>query len=289
MMIAPAIRFSKDWRETVEGVVRRDASVAIDFDPSRLPFCRQNWRGAEVWNIDAFVRVHPRGEIVTGSVLKAIRQPPEGGMIVALQPAPFAFFVPPDTTQLELWFHNYYDVSAGCSAWDSRFGNNYWFEIAGDPPREPKEPVIYRWGAIPAPDMVNVERQEIVKKNVFPQSSPGPRAGTDLQTLVSLLVWVKNVAYVKSVWMDLHVFDGTDARIHAETFPLRYDGSAGGDADLFAFNGKVYQGTTATPGSVSPRPEARSVQYRVYYAVLGRIFTDGILHQQWLQEDAVTQ
>jgi len=42
-----------------------------------------------------------------------------------------------------------------------------------------------------------------------------------------------------------------------------------------------------TPGSVQPRPEARKVQYRLYYEVNYQVFTDGILHHE-LQEDAVS-
>src|SRR5262249_28403234 len=227
------IRFLGDWRETAEGALRRGAPLTIRYDPSRLPYCRQNWHGAEVWDIEAFIRVQPRGEIVRGGGLKAGREPPHGGMVVGLVPAPFVCSVPADTTQLELWFHNFYQISSRCDAWDSRFGQNYWFDVGGDPPRAPREPVSYRSGAIAAADMVNVTRQEIVKKNVFPQPATGPRAGTDLQTLASLTVWVRNVAYVKNVWMDLHVFDGADARIHSETFTLGYAGSAGGERGRF--------------------------------------------------------
>jgi hypothetical protein len=43
-----------------------------------------------------------------------------------------------------------------------------------------------------------------------------------------------------------------------------------------------------TPGSVQPRPEARKVQYRLCYEVNYQVFTDGILHQHELQEDAVS-
>ena len=61
-----------------------------------------------------------------------------------------------------------------------------------------------------------------------------------------------------------------------------------GSAFRYEFSGKVYQGSTATPGSVQPRPEARKVQYRLYYEVNYQVFTDGILHQHELQEDAMT-
>jgi len=37
--------------------------------------------------------------------------------------------VPADTAQVELWFSN--TDQAGCVAWDSRYGQNYWLKVAG--------------------------------------------------------------------------------------------------------------------------------------------------------------
>ena len=281
------IRFLGDWQERLDGALCRGASLIVEFDPSRLSHCRQEWRGAQVWNIEALVRVHPRGEIWRGTVLKARREPPDTGMVVAMEPAPFVMSLPWDTTQLEVWFHNFYETSSRCDALDSRFGGNYWFDVGGDPPRAPRVSVGPRWGAITRPDVVNVTRQEIVKKNVFPRAPTGATAGTDLQTLASVLVWVKNVTYLKNVWMDLHVFDQTNERIHSETLTLGYARSAGGEGDLFAFEGTVFQGSTATPGSLSPKSDASTLQYRVYREVSGQVFTDGILHQPSLAADAV--
>src|SRR6266478_9924589 len=86
----------------------------------------------------------------------------------------------------------------------------------------------------------------------------------------------------------LHVFDRDATRIEAATFGLAWEGSAGGFADLFRLQGEIYRGLTATPGSVSPRPNAWLVQYRLYYAVEGKVYTDAILHQLELPDDAVT-
>jgi hypothetical protein len=37
--------------------------------------------------------------------------------------------VPMGATQVELWFRNSYQASSRCEAWDSRFGQNYWFNV----------------------------------------------------------------------------------------------------------------------------------------------------------------
>jgi hypothetical protein len=44
----------------------------------------------------------------------------------------------------------------------------------------------------------------------------------------------------------------------------------------------------ATPGSASPRPDARKVNYRLYADVHGTLFTDGQLHGCFLRSDATT-
>src|SRR5258707_15746964 len=86
----------------------------------------------------------------------------------------------------------------------------------------------------------------------------------------------------------LHVFDRDATRIEAATFGLAWEGSPGGFADLFRLQGEIYRGLTATPGSVSPRPNACLVQYRLYYPGAGQMYTDAILHQLEVKADAVT-
>jgi hypothetical protein len=283
------LKFQSGWNEVLVGELAQDRRLIIEYDLERLPDCRLNWRGAEVWDIEVYIRFHPREHLYNGSMLEKIRVPPGYGMVVELVPKPFEVRVPLDAERVELWFHNFFVYSVGdrhCSAWDSRFGQNYWYNVSR---RGPTQPVSYRTGAIPSLEMVNVFAVSVSKRNVFPQPSTGPRGGTDLQTQLQLKAWVRNVAYVKNVWIDVHVFDGADTLIHSETLTLRYLKPAGGNGDFFSFDGKIYQGSVATPGSVSPRPDARKVQFRLYYEVNNQVFTDAILHQHELPEDAVTR
>ena len=280
------LRFLPNWREEDVGEITRGDSVAIEFAPERLPGCRQNWRGAEVWDVEAFARFHPRGELLHASLLDRVRT---AGVVTMLVPKPMELAVPIDARQLELWFHNFTEFGGRCDAWDSRFGENYWFDIGGPQAVDPKDSVRLRDGAIPRLDFVNVLDQSAVKKNVFPAPpSGGSPVGKDLRTSLTLRVWVKNVAYAKDLWIDLHVFDRSGARIAAATLGLSWEGSASGVGDLFRFDGEIYRGLTATPGSVSPKPNAWLVQYRLYYAVEGETYTDAILHQLELPDDAVT-
>ena len=132
------VRFGTDWPPITEGTILRGGPLAIEFDPSRVGGCRRNWRGAEVWDIEGFVRVHPRGEIAHSSLMEKTFQ---SGVITALSPVPWHFVVPKDTTQLELWFHNFAEIGGRCDAWDSRYGENYWLDVGGDNPVQLREDV----------------------------------------------------------------------------------------------------------------------------------------------------
>jgi hypothetical protein len=235
------------------------------------------------WFLFGHVRFSPSGQTREGALVEHF-DGLSGRVLDPPRAVPLDVPVPLDATGVELWFQNT-DLGL-CSAWDSRFAENYRFDVT---PQGPTRPVIPRAGTIPSLEMVNVFGSSASKANVYPSRPPGPREGTDLQTFLTVNAWVSNVAYAKNVWVDVHVFDGADVLIQAETLTLGWTGSAGGHGDFFAYDGKVYQGATATPGSVSPKPDARKVQYRLYYEVNGRVFTDAILHQHEVQEDAVTR
>lgn len=280
-----AVRFGSAWPPLTEGAIRRGERLSIEFDPNRVGGCRRNWHGAEVWDIEGFVRVHPRGEVVHASLMERLL---EGGVVTTLAPRPWHLVVPKDTRQLEVWFHNFIEVGGRCDAWDSRYGENYWLDVSGDEPVQLRDAVRYRDGASPRPDLVNVLDEVAEKKNVFPRPKTGSPVGKDLRTFLTVRAWVNNLAFNKAVWIDLHIFQGDGERIAGGTFPLAWEGSASGAGDLFGFDGEIYKGVTATPGSVSPRPGARFVQFQLYYAVLDQLFSDDVLHQLELQPDEVT-
>jgi hypothetical protein len=144
-----------------------------------------------------------------------------------------------------------------CRAWDSRLSRNYWFDAQGVGPL-PRENVAYRLGAIPDLSVVNVTAQRAHKENVFPAPPSGPRAGSDYQTKLGVSAWARNLAYEKHLWVDLHVFDASDLAIQRQTLPLQWQMPGCGDGDSFGLDVTVYHGSTATPGSVSPRPESAS-------------------------------
>jgi Family of unknown function (DUF6209) len=282
------IRFLRDWRHEQQGAIERGGQLVLEYDKGRSPECFTMWRGAEFGDIVAWIRFQPRGELFSGSVVAPVRSgenPP--GPVIGHVPVPLRLSVPSDATQAEIWFHSFYQTSSRCDAWDSQFGQNYWFAIGGAPPKIPQQSVAYRTGSVTRPDMVNVLEQSVTKVNAFPPPpGGGSPQGLDLQTSLKVVAWVPETTFGANAWIDVHVFDDKDGLIRADTLTLHYTGF-GGDF-RYEFSGKIYQGSTATPGSVQPRPEARKVQYRLYYEIQFQVFTDDILHQHELQEDAVT-
>ena len=87
----------------------------------------------------------------------------------------------------------------------------------------------------------------------------------------------------------MHVFDGHGALVHSATLPLRLAGPAEDDGELYLLDEMLYQGAVASPGAVSPKPDVRRLQYRVYCEANGQVFTDGRLHTCELATDVVSR
>ena len=265
-------------REVHNGDITQNGAVTVIYDPDRLPNIRGTHNGFPSWDIIGTVRFHPGLETYSKSVVEKIRIV-NGSHILLHPPESLAFNVevPPDAMAAEMWFQN--TGIFGEQAWDSRYGQNYWFGVAQ---AGPAQPVSFRTGAIKDLSMVNVlsSNGDKVRRSI------GSSQGSQLETDLNLSVWVRNVQYEKNVWIDYHVFDDQDNLVHAETIPLHYREAGGGGGDIFALDQLIFKGSGGLPGSVWPRPDARLVQFRLYYEVGGQVFTDGLLHQSALPADA---
>ncbi|HEX3623242.1 MAG TPA: hypothetical protein VHT97_13090 [Acidimicrobiales bacterium] len=126
------------------------------------------------------------------------------------------------------------------------------------------------------------------KKNTKESAAPSRGgSGLDLETALAVQVRVRGASDPSYCWMDVHVFDGHDELIRSETLPLQFLRPADeGDGDIYAFDAKVYRGSGASPGSVWLAPDARRVQYRVYFETGGTVFSDGLLRQHELAPDS---
>jgi len=106
------LRFLAGWLQEQVGDIRAGEPLQIEYDPERLLACRAYRYGQPAWSIAAYLRFHPGGQEQSGRLV----------------PGPLEVIVPSDTTQVEMWFNN--TDHTGCIAWDSRYGQNYWINVA---------------------------------------------------------------------------------------------------------------------------------------------------------------
>lgn len=150
----------------------------------------------------------------------------------------------------------------------------------------PLDSVGFRTGAVADRAMVKVLDEAATKTNAKETGARAGGVGLDLETALSVQVRVRRHDGPQNCWMDVHVFDGSDRVIWSETLPLQYLRAEDGEGDVYGFDADVYRGTGASPGSVWLAPDARRVQFRVYYEAAGTVFSDGLLRQHELAPDS---
>lgn len=131
-----------------------------------------------------------------------------------------------------------------------------------------------------------VLEEAATKKNIKAEKATSGSTGLDLETVLSIQAWVRKLGDQRHSWLDLHVFDECDQIVRSETLPMNYVRTADDDGEVFAFEGGVFKGTGASPGSVWLAPDARKVQYRVYFEAEGAVYSDGLLRQHDLPSDS---
>lgn len=118
----PTLNFANDFTESQSGPVVGGRSVVVNYDPARLPNCRQTYNGAPTYAVTAYATFLPMNVRQNASVLAA-----DGTTA-----APATFFAPDGATELVLYFRN--TDRAGCSEYDSDFGRDYHYAVADQGP-----------------------------------------------------------------------------------------------------------------------------------------------------------
>ena len=148
----------------------------------------------------------------------------------------------------------------------------------------PTECVRLRAGAVRNPAMVVLLEESATKINTKASGAPGGGVGLDLETVLSVRAWVGS-GDTQHGWLDLHIFDECDRLIQSETLPMKHLSTDKDGGSVFGFDGNVYRGTGASPGSVWLAPDAHKLQYRLYAEVDGTVFTDDVLRQHEVPAD----
>jgi hypothetical protein len=259
------------------GLIRPGARLAIAYDPTRLAHAAGAQALSQVEEILAHVRFHPGGQTASGPVAQGAASDPPSPT-GAPRPVPYAILVPDDATQVEVWFER--RSGAGADAWDSRYGQNFWFDVDRSGLAVPHDSVGLRTGAVVDAAIVGVVADAAAKER-----TPAGASGSRVVVRMAIEARVRDAASARAAWVDVHVFDGAEDLVHAATVPL--DRSVADDrAARFVWDDALYRGTGGGSGvGVAFRPDAHLVQYRIYGEVHGRVFTDGVLHQLVLPPD----
>jgi len=112
----PQISFTRDWRQTVQGVLRPGARFTVLYDPARLPEERSTYNGSPAWNI--FAHASYSG----APAIREALQTPGGADLMSQE-----FVIPPSARDVTLWFLN--TGRSGREFWDSDYGANYCFRF----------------------------------------------------------------------------------------------------------------------------------------------------------------
>jgi hypothetical protein len=115
----PTIRFLPQGRveQTASTVGAR--SVVVEYDPARLPNCRQGYSGLPTWDILLWFRFD-------GGAISSFPTTRVAGYNERVM-SPVLLTVPQGARRLEMWFKS--SDRGGCVEWDSRNGANYAFDL----------------------------------------------------------------------------------------------------------------------------------------------------------------
>jgi len=134
------LEFYPAWKHRQFEPIERGQNIRIVYDAARLSRCSTKSNDAELGDTVAYIRFHPRGEIIRGTVVERVQKSDKHPRpAVSYKTIPLVVSVPHDATQVELWFHSFSQGATRCDAWDSHFCENYWFNVGGLPAQQPPQ------------------------------------------------------------------------------------------------------------------------------------------------------
>ncbi len=119
--------FSDDWSETAYGARRQGGWLQLSFDLDRLPQCRGTHNGHPAWDVVAYAKFLPGGQLVEGSVRDFVSN--YGTPTNEAVEKPLVVRIPDDAQSVQIWFRNFSGAGSTCEAWDSNLDANYAFDI----------------------------------------------------------------------------------------------------------------------------------------------------------------
>lgn len=244
------------------GRLRPGGQLHIEYDPGRL---MPESTGGGAPDIVCHVRFYPGGKERSGSLQLRPGAPSGPGLFEAI--------IPPGTGSVEIWFER--REGSVATGWDSRYGQNYRFAVTASGLPVPERSVLLRPDAI-----VDPTRIRVVEDTASKTQASAAASGAALHTGVRIRAEIGASSGALAAWADVHVFDASDDLIHGGSIPLQKPEARPDMGEMLVWDADVYQGSGGGSGAgVWFRPDAHTVQYRLYCQVDDALYTDGVLHQ----------
>jgi hypothetical protein len=178
-----------------------------------------------------------------------------------------------ETTQVDVWFEG--RTSRGTSGCDSGYGQNFTFPVTDIGLPVPERSVVLRSDA-----RIDAARIHLVEGAASKNQVNLGASGSRLQTALVVRAHVKEPSALAAVWADVHVFDAMGELLHAVTIALEPNTQADAASPLRLWDADVYPGSGRASGmGVWSRPDAHTINYRLYCQTRDQVISDGVLHQ----------
>ena len=115
--------------------------------------------------------------------------------------------MPVGTTEVELWFER--RRRGGPSDWDSRYGQNYTFDVCRE-----GLPIPTRSVALRRESLIDLNKIRVVDDTATKEEAG---RGMSVRTLLAVRALAGHPAAAADAWVDVHVFDASGELIHAGT------------------------------------------------------------------------
>jgi hypothetical protein len=107
--------------------IKAGGKLVVEYAADRSPV-QENLGSVPAWGVTAFIEFQPSGKRVEAP---AVGFESFNGGHIDPRPhsVPIAVDVPPGTTGVSMWFHQYKGADHPGEAWDSNYGQNYHFDV----------------------------------------------------------------------------------------------------------------------------------------------------------------
>jgi CheY-like chemotaxis protein len=257
------------------GLLHGGERLRIEYDPARLVLAGGDTK--VLTGVLCHLRFQPSGEQQNEALL------PQATVSSALAGAPRPLVcelqIPSETRQVEVWFEG--RIAAETSGWDSRSGQNFTFAVTDDGLPVPERSVVPRSNT-----RIDARRVYVVEDAASKEQVALGASGSRLQTALVVRAQVDKPFDLAGVWADVHVFDAMGELLHAVTVALEPNSQTQPAAALRLWDAEIYPGSGGASGmGVWSRPDAHTINYRLYAQIGDQLFSDGVLHQFDLPAD----